>query len=702
MAVLDDLLRKVSDPVLRDRLTKEIHKATKHKKFGLVFEEHLPECTPLFDVPIKKGSRVAVRDIEIKETFTVLSVEDRVVKCISNNDKEMHEFPLKDLVTVAEFGEPIYPYLQTIDTVCNAPDSELWHTLIEADNYHALQLLEYMYAGKVDCIYIDPPYNTGKDEWRYNDAFVDSNDLWAHSKWLSFMKRRLLLAKKVLSLSGALIISIGYQQIHRLTMLCEEIFPDRQVVPITVQTSGGKPSGGFNYLHEYLLFVVPQSFSPKPTAFAGGHVTSPYHGMTLASFTQYERPNQVYPIFCDENTGEIKGCGKSLQERVNDGSYKGELDDFIYDYSEAPAGCVCVWPVSNKGQQCVWRLIPSRFMSDVQKGYIRVLPQKSRSTQNVFSVQFLSAGIIEKINNKELAVVGREPINNTLILDQYFSEGTNIPTIWNDKLFYTSKGTSQIQDVFKEKEFPYPKPIALIMEAIRSCTTPNGLVLDFFAGSATTLVAVNLLNEQDNGHRQCILVTNNELSKKQMKKLRQEGVKPGSEPWESQGICRAVAWPRIKNTILGKCIDSTELNGVYDVFGDDDPVKQSDGFEVNAIYFRLGFLEKNAVALGRQFKELLGVLWMKAGAIGPCPHLTKNATIPEMMILPQNKMAILVDDTAFATFAEQMKQHPEIETVYIVTDSDRGYREMSRELGTKNTYQLYRDYLDNFRINHRR
>ena len=189
MAVLDDLLQKVSDPVLRDRLTKEIHKATKHKKFGLVFEEHLPECTPLYDVPIKRGSRVAVRDTEIKETFTVLSVEDGTVKCVSNNDKGLHEIPLNDLVTVAEFGEPIYPYLQTIDTVCNAPDSDLWHTLIEADNYHALQLLEYLYAGKVDCIYIDPPYNTGAKDWKYNNDYVDSNDTYRHSKWLSFMQK---------------------------------------------------------------------------------------------------------------------------------------------------------------------------------------------------------------------------------------------------------------------------------------------------------------------------------------------------------------------------------------------------------------------------------------------------------------------------------------------------------------------------------
>ena len=104
-----------------------------------------------------------------------------------NTEHAEEEFALDDLVAVAEFGEPIYPYLKPINSVCNAPDSELWHTLIEADNYHALQLLEYLYAGKVDCIYIDPPYNTGARDWKYNNDYVDSSDAYRHSKWLSFM-----------------------------------------------------------------------------------------------------------------------------------------------------------------------------------------------------------------------------------------------------------------------------------------------------------------------------------------------------------------------------------------------------------------------------------------------------------------------------------------------------------------------------------
>ena len=107
--------------------------------------------------------------------------------------------------------------MKQIDSVCNAPDSDLWHTLIEADNYHALQLLEYLYAGKVDCIYIDPPYNTGAKDWKYNNDYVDGNDSYRHSKWLSMMHKRLRLAKKLLNpKTGVLIVTIDEHEVHHI------------------------------------------------------------------------------------------------------------------------------------------------------------------------------------------------------------------------------------------------------------------------------------------------------------------------------------------------------------------------------------------------------------------------------------------------------------------------------------------------------
>jgi len=199
MAAIHELLSRVEDEELRTKLEEEFNKLSKQKKFGLVFEEHLPECTPLFDMPIKRGSVVAKKAGAVSEMLDVLAVKDGIAACVHQVSKEKEEIPLEDLVCVAQFGEPIYPYLKPIDSVCNAPDSDLWHTLIEADNYHALQLLEYLYPGKVDCIYIDPPYNTGARDWKYNNDYVDSADSYRHSKWLSMMEKRLKLAKKLLN-----------------------------------------------------------------------------------------------------------------------------------------------------------------------------------------------------------------------------------------------------------------------------------------------------------------------------------------------------------------------------------------------------------------------------------------------------------------------------------------------------------------------
>jgi len=126
----------------------------------------------------------------------------------------------------------------------------------------------------------------------------------------------------------------------------------------------------------------------------------------------------------------------------------------------------------------------------------------------------------------------------------------------------------------------------------------------------------------------------------------------------------------------------------------------ADGFKANAAFFKLGFLDKNAVALGRQFKELLPILWLKAGAHGPCPTLEDTAGIPAMLVLPENHFAVLTDEAQYEAFAALVNGEESITTVYIVTDSEPGYREMISGLHAEDTYQLYRDYLDNFRINH--
>ena len=198
------------------------------------------------------------------------------------------------------------------------------------------------------------------------------------------------------------------------------------------------------------------------------------------------------------------------------------------------------------------------------------------------------------------------------------------------------------------------------------------------------------LNASDGGHRRCIMVTNNEVSVDESKSLSEQGHHIGDPEWNALGIARHVTWPRTVCSIEGHDVKGNPLKGNY--IGSDLPM--ADGFKANAAFFSL---DKTKVSLGMQFRELLPTLWMKAGAIGKCPVIDSN--IPDMLILPENKMAILNDENLFGEFADQLAQYPEIKVVFLVTDYEAGFVDMTRALEGKKTYQLYRDYLDNFRIN---
>ena len=142
MAAINDLLRQVPDEALRSRLEQEYSRLSKNKKFGLVYEEHLPECTPLYGVPIKRGSTVARKTGNVNDVYKVGKILDGAAFCTNRSDGTEERISVEDIVPVAQFGDPIFPTLHPLDIVENASDSNLWHTLIEADNYHALQLLE--------------------------------------------------------------------------------------------------------------------------------------------------------------------------------------------------------------------------------------------------------------------------------------------------------------------------------------------------------------------------------------------------------------------------------------------------------------------------------------------------------------------------------------------------------------------------------
>ena len=690
MAILDELVTQIENPDLRARIAAEVEKLAKQKKFGLVFEEHLPECTPLWDIPVKAGRKAALKTGHVNDFYTVLKIEDGVATCLNKDKSATAEFPVEELVCVAEFGEPIYPYLKPIDTVCNAPDSDLWHTLIEADNYHALQLLEYLYAGKVDCIYIDPPYNTGARDWKYNNDYVDNNDQYRHSKWLSMMQKRLKIAKKLLNPNDSvLIVTIDEKEYLHLGCLLEEMFPEAnmQMISSVINPYGTQRLNEFSRNDEYIFFLMFGRSQPAGIVNEDAPEQSywkTFRRGDLASRRGQPKGGkaQFYPIYVDDLTRKIVSIGDPIAHEVDRHTVQGM------------PGCTTVFPLRDDGTEMNWCVRPEAARTLLEKGYIKA-GTANYKTQQIYPILYLRSGTIDDIDSGKLVIDGYADDNS--IIAHYVQQKEQMPqTNWHFKEHSARDyGSNLIRDIFKDKRFTFPKSLY----AVKDClflfvkNKPNALIVDFFAGSGTTMHAVNLLNVEDGGHRRCIMVTNNEVSDAEAKEMSRRGLKPGDEEWEKLGIARYVTWPRTVCSIEGHDVNGNPLKGNY--IGSDIPM--ADGFKANAAFFKLGFLDKNAVALGRQFKEMLPTLWMKVGAHGACPDI--GETVPEMLILPENRMAVLVDERAYMAFSEKLDEHPEIETVFIVTDSDGGYRDMISGLDVKDSYQLYRDYLDNFRIN---
>lgn len=691
MAILDELVTQIENPDLRARIAAEVEKLAKQKKFGLVFEEHLPECTPLWDIPVKKGGKVALKTGQVSDFYTVLKIEDGIATCLNKDKSATAEFKVDELVSVAEFGEPIYPYLKPIDKVCNAPDSDLWHTLIEADNYHALQLLEYLYAGKVDCIYIDPPYNTGARDWKYNNDYVDNSDQYRHSKWLSFMQKRLKLAKKLLNpKDSVLIVTIDEKEYLHLGCLLEEMFPEAtiQMISSCINYTATARRNQFDRVNEFIFIVMigdcqifPQDDSKNFKQDDEVNWRS-LRRQNATNIRDVQHPNQFYPIYINTTTNTIVEVGESLPFGVP------------VDTVEPREGCETVFPIKDNGIEMMWGLSRDTFLDRLSKGYVKVGKHTPNKPQK-YILSFLEKGMVDGIKNGDVVITGKRPDGSVIAI--YNTQRKIMPkTQWTFKTHDAREyGTYLLDRTIGEKRFSYPKSLYAVEDCLKYFEDgkPDALIVDFFAGSGTTLHAVNLMNAEDGGHRRCIMVTNNEVSDAEAKEMSQRGVKPGDEEWEKLGIARYVTWPRTVCSIEGHDVNGNPLKGNY--LGSDIPM--ADGFKANAAYFKLGFLDKNAVALGRQFKEMLPTLWMKAGAHGACPTISDDQL--DMLILPANKFAVLVDEKAYMAFAEKLDEHPEIETVFIITDSESGYRDMIAGLDVKASYQLYRDYLDNFRIN---
>lgn len=699
MAAINDLINQIEDEELKRRITHELDNLLNRKKFGLVFEEHLPECVPLYDMPIRRGIKIAQKGRKLNETYTVEQVEGENVYCTDKNETKLINFLKKDIVPVAEFGEPIYPYIKKIDSIYKTDDKELpTHALIQADNYHALQLLEYLYYGKVDCIYIDPPYNTGARDWKYNNDYVDSGDSYRHSKWLSMMKKRLELAKKLLNPNtGVLIATIDEHEVHHLRCLLEEIFSDYYIQMVTyVSNPTGATQGRFSRIEEYAIYCFAKdayvaSFD-DPMIGENDDSKDVRWKSLLRSGTdarREDRKNMFYPVFVDVKKGIVVDAGEPLP------------------FEEQPCfdpqnGYEVAWPIRTDGSLGRWSVGADTFRELINKGYVQL--GKYDSKRKTYGITYISSETQRMIDEGTIVITGKDEKTGVVSIEYATSHTQAVRTVWYRTRHNAGVyGTNLLSSILCNKTaFTFPKSLYSTKDAIATivANNKNALIIDFFAGSGTTLHAVNLLNAEDNGKRQCILVTNNEVSEDEAKQLKIKGLNPGDTEWEKLGIANYVTWPRTKCAINGKDVNGNDLKGNY--IGSDIPM--ANGFNANAVFFKLGFLDKTTVSLGLQFKELLPLLWLKAGGWGKCPDdetvkIESKFDLPPYIILPENKLAVLINEDSFTEFNNLIKNEPLIRTVYIVTDYENGFVAMKKKLNIENVIQLYRDYLDNFRIN---
>lgn len=523
---------------------------------------------------------------------------------------------------------------------------------------------------------------------------MDGVDTYRHSKWLSFMQKRLKIAKKLLNpKESVLIVTIDEKEYLHLGCLLEEMFPEArlQMVSTMINPANVARAGEFGRSGEYIFFVMLGSAAPQRAKVSREWVSSKGRTHTgnirwdllKRSGTNAERkhsPGGFYAIYVNPETGKIEQVGDPLPPGV---SVAPEVN-----------GLVAILPIRQNGTEGNWQWSSTTFMERMAQGRVRIGGNKDKG----FTVYILKDGEYAKIIKGEFSIIDHG-INNEIIVEDNDTEYVMATPgdIWkiagHDATQY---GSRLLGNIFGDRRFTFPKSLYAVKDSLYFFTVnkPNALIVDFFAGSGTTLHATNLLNAEDGGSRRCIMVTNNEVSADEAKALSARGYQPGDPEWEKLGIAKYVTWPRTVCSIEGHDVNGKPLKGNY--LGSDRSM--ADGFKANAAFFKLGFLDKTSVALGRRFEEMLPTLWMKAGAYGPCPMVDGEKT-PDMLILPENKFAVLTNEASFEEFAEKVNGIPQIDTVYIVTDYEIGYRSMIKNINAPNTYQLYRDYLDNFRIN---
>ena len=349
-----------------------------------------------------------------------------------------------------------------------ATDENAYNFLLEGDNLHSLKLLEKTHAGKIDVIYIDPPYNTGSKDFTYNDVLVDENDGYRHSKWLSFMSERLQYAKKLLTDSGMIMISINDIELYSLKLLCDSIYGESNLLAnmIWQSTPGSNTGLDIKTVTEYVLCYAKNK-------------------MECTTASRPIEDDQKYKFRDDYVEKRGKYLLNKLDRRMTGQHYSESLNYAI----KTPDGRL-VFPGGEEEKQkhWNWRWSESKVAWGIKNNFIEFKQSKNGKWAIYFKQYF-------KVNNNDELIERSLPYQN-LIKDL---NGAN-----------SARGTQEIMSIFDKKAFDYPKPLNLIKYLLQIHANQNATVLDFFAGSGTTAQAVLELNKEDGGNRKFILCTNNE------------------------------------------------------------------------------------------------------------------------------------------------------------------------------------------------
>lgn len=705
MSRLNDLIRRVaaSNEALAADLHREVDALADRRSFGLNFERHVPEAVELPGRPVRKGDKVRrlpergqtpkkedERLFRVTKTYTDAGDTWADIEALDDPDVAL-SVVAEDLVVVAEFRDPIYPGLVSTRKVERGGDKP-FHTVINAENFHALQTLLYTHRGKVDCIYIDPPYNTGARDWKYNNDYVEGDDIYRHSKWLAFMERRLLLAKELLNPDDSvLIVTIDEKEYLRLGLLLEQILPEAtiQAVSTKINPKGAVRANRFSRTDEYVFFAMIGAASPAPietNVDPGVLVPVPWQPLRRSDITSARGTSkggsaQFYPIYVNRDSGLIEEIGDAIAHGVPRESVPDKAD------------CVTVFPLRPDGTEMNWGLTAPSLRRLHERGFVRAGSHAPEKPQP-FGIQYLTSGRIADIDDGRAYIAGRTPDG---AVEAYYSDGTTkgkMPETQWDVPSHNAQhfGTLLLSLLLPDRRFPFPKSLYAVEDTIRLFVhdRPQAVILDFFAGSGTTAHAVMRLNKQDGGRRQSISITNNEVSADEQKALRDQGLRPGDPEWEAHGICDYIAQPRLQSAVTGVTPAGEPIKGDYK-FIDEFPM--ADGFEENVECFTLTYEAPLRVTSNRDFASVAPLLWMRAGSVGRrIEDLTKGWDVAD-------SYGVIADLDQADAFLEAIVGSDGVTIAFIVTNDDRLFESIVRALPEHvEPVRLYESYLRNFEL----